>query len=269
MKMFFKVLKNLMNQLLDLLLAIFSFIKKWFSSLCIVKDAGYYGERYVSKKLEKLSNEYVVINDVLLQTNYGTTQIDHVVVSPYGIFVIETKNYNGWILGHEKSEEWTQSFGTYRRFWGGTNYQYKFRNPILQNAGHEKALRALLKDLGDFKYIPIVVFSDSADLKITTPDHIVINWIDLLPTIKFYKEVCISTDDAKKIANKILVSNIDKEECRRDHIRNVQTIQQNREFLIQNKTCPKCGGTLIEKNGRYGDFWGCSNFPQCRFTYKP
>ena len=157
MKIFFKVLKKLMNQLLDLILAVFSFLKKWFSSLLIVKDAGYYGERYVSKKLEKLSDEYVVINDVLLQTNYGTTQIDHVVVSPYGIFVIETKNYNGWILGHEKSEEWTQSFWTYRRFRGGTNYQYKFRNPILQNAGHEKALRTLLKDLGDFKYIPIVV----------------------------------------------------------------------------------------------------------------
>ena len=63
------------------------------------------GERRVARKLDWLSEEYIVLNDIMLPTQYGTTQIDHVVISPYGIFVIETKNYKGWIFGHENSEE--------------------------------------------------------------------------------------------------------------------------------------------------------------------
>lgn len=52
---------------------------------------------------------YITQNDILLFTHYGTIQIDHIVVSQYGIFVVETKNYKGWVFGHENSEEWKQS----------------------------------------------------------------------------------------------------------------------------------------------------------------
>ena len=78
----------------------------WWSS---PQNIGKRGERRVARKLDWLSKEYITLNDLLLPTRYGTTQIDHVVVSPYGIFVIETKNYKGWIFGHENSEEWKQS----------------------------------------------------------------------------------------------------------------------------------------------------------------
>lgn len=33
-------------------------------------------------------------------------------------------------------------------------------------------------------------------------------------------------------------------------------------------TCPKCGSYLTVKNGRFGKFMGCSNFPKCRYTRK-
>lgn len=52
---------------------------------------GRLGESKVSNILKRLSDEYFVINDLLLKTSRGTTQIDHVVISKYGIFVIETK----------------------------------------------------------------------------------------------------------------------------------------------------------------------------------
>ncbi len=32
--------------------------------------------------------------------------------------------------------------------------------------------------------------------------------------------------------------------------------------------CPKCGGTLQLRNGKFGKFYGCSNFPKCRYTKK-
>lgn len=72
-------------------------------------NIGKAGEKRVARKLDWLPKEYIILNDIMLPTQYGTTQIDHIVVSPYGIFVIETKNYKGWIFGHENSEEWKQS----------------------------------------------------------------------------------------------------------------------------------------------------------------
>jgi len=72
---------------------------------------GWLGEKTVSLYLHMLpQTEYAVMNDVILSTDTGTTQIDHVVVSFYGIFVIETKNYKGWIYGNEDSEQWTQKY---------------------------------------------------------------------------------------------------------------------------------------------------------------
>ena len=88
---------------------------------------GIIGEKRVRKQLDKLSPEnYRVLNDVMVRTEKGTSQIDHVVVSIYGIFVIETKNYTGWIHGSENSEYWTQSI--YRK-------KTKFRNPIRSKLG--------------------------------------------------------------------------------------------------------------------------------------
>lgn len=104
--------------------------KIWMSS---PKNIGKFGEKRVARKLDWLSKEYTTLNDILLPTHYGTTQIDHIVVSPYGIFVIETKNYKGWIFGHENSEEWKQSLLGKKRFWGWSSEQHKFRNPIRQN----------------------------------------------------------------------------------------------------------------------------------------
>ena len=109
---------------------LFVAFKIWMSS---PKNIGKFGEKRVARKLDWLSKEYTTLNDILLPTHYGTTQIDHIVVSPYGIFVIETKNYKGWIFGHENSEEWKQSLLGKKRFWGWSSEQHKFRNPIRQN----------------------------------------------------------------------------------------------------------------------------------------
>ena len=74
------------------------------------KVKGRIGEKKVAKILKSLpETEYRVLSNVMLETSHGTTQIDHVVVSVYGIFVIETKNYKGWIVGSEYSETWTQN----------------------------------------------------------------------------------------------------------------------------------------------------------------
>ena len=103
------------------------------------------GERIVSARLNTLlSDDYRILDDVILKTNRGTSQIDHIVVSKYGIFVIETKNYKGWIFGHENSEKWTQNL---------YGYKYALANPVRQNQAHIRAVRQTLSDGGDRKSV--------------------------------------------------------------------------------------------------------------------
>lgn len=229
-------------------------------------NIGKAGEKRVARKLDWLPKEYIILNDIMLPTQYGTTQIDHIVVSPYGIFVIETKNYKGWIFGHENSEEWKQSLLGKKRFWGWSSEQHKFRNPIRQNQAHTRAIKRLMSEVGDFQIIPIVVFSDRADLKITTPNHIVVNWSSLRSAIKQYYTPCISDDEIKRIINKINSANIIDEHARESHASSVHLTQQRNQQLIANRICPQCHSTLVERNGRFGRFLGCSNYPKCKFT---
>ena len=54
------------------------------------------GERFVRRKLKRRYGDWILLNDVMLPSGQGTTQIDHILVSPGGVVVIETKNMNGW-----------------------------------------------------------------------------------------------------------------------------------------------------------------------------
>ncbi len=116
---------------------------------------GWFGEKTVAIILSTLpQKQYQVINNVMLRKKSGkTTQIDHVVISPYGIFVLETKNYRGYITGSEQGEKWTQ------------NKKYSIYNPLKQNYGHMKTLAELL-ELPEEIFVPIVVFSVEANVKV-------------------------------------------------------------------------------------------------------
>ena len=79
---------------------------------------GWFGEKMINRGLRKLDpTQYQLFHDLYLPhpTETGTTQIDHVVVSPFGIFVIETKNYRGWIFGNAKQRETQYKMATQKR----------------------------------------------------------------------------------------------------------------------------------------------------------
>ena len=97
---------------------------------------GWFGEHWTKQALKKLpKNKYKILNDVFIETNGITHQIDHVVVSSYGIFSIETKQYNGFITGNKYDKNWIRHAG---------KNKYYYTNPIRQNYGHVKALSELL-----------------------------------------------------------------------------------------------------------------------------
>jgi hypothetical protein len=93
------------------------------------------GEALVANTITlHFTRPHVLLNNVTLPTESGTTQIDHVLVADTGLFVIETKHYQGWIFGGANQNEWTQVF---------FKKKSRFQNPVRQNYGHLKTLQSL------------------------------------------------------------------------------------------------------------------------------
>ena len=164
----------------------------WFNS---PRKKGERGEKGVARRLRAgLPDEYVLLNDVYLpRTGGGTSQIDHIVVSRYGIFVIETKNYSGWIFGKAKDGSWTQSF---RR-----GVKKEIPNPIRQNYGHICALvECLGMPKGYFK--GVVAFTGNCTFKTPMPDGVVYT-AGLVGYIKSFDRVQIDPSQVPEVADVI------------------------------------------------------------------
>ena len=223
----------------------------------LFRNKGKAGERNVSFRLSRLPSEYKVINNLQLKFGNWTSQIDHVVVSPYGVFVIETKNYTGIITGGENSAEWTKNM------YGN---KYGFHNPIFQNESHIKAIRKCLGDYGSLRIIPIVAFSNKSKLRVKLESKTVVYFSQLRRTIRAYREVCISDVQVTEIYNKLHEANVEDRGFKRAHVKDVKAQSAKAEQKIRDGVCPRCGGELVERRGQYGRFWGCSNYPKCKFT---
>ena len=106
---------------------------------------------------------YHLMNHLTLPWVDGTTQIDHVLVSRFGVFVIETKHYRGWLFADARDAKWTQVlFG----------YTFRFQNPLIQNNRHTQAIRACLDFLPPDAVKAVVVFSGSAEFKTPMPQGV-------------------------------------------------------------------------------------------------
>ena len=123
------------------------FVLGILSNIYYKKFRGFMGEFWVKTELNKLpKDKYIVLSNIMIKSSKGSHQIDHIVISKYGLFVIEMKNYFGLITGDEYKDKWTQHLG---------KSKYYFNNPIHQNYGHVKALEALLQISND-KFIPVI-----------------------------------------------------------------------------------------------------------------
>ena len=118
---------------------------------------------HISAKIHLNRDKYHVLRNVTLQTADGTTQIDHIIVSEYGVFVIETKNMKGWIFGGAHQRMWTQKIFRYTK---------KFQNPLHQNHKHVETLKSVL-ELTDQQIFSIVVFVGGSAFKTEMPDSVI------------------------------------------------------------------------------------------------
>lgn len=107
--------------------------------------------------------DYHLMNHVTLQLKDGTTQVDHILVSRFGVFVIETKDYKGWIFANAKHANWTQVL---------FKVKFRFQNPILQNLRHVRAVQDLLDFLPPGAIKSVVVFTGEAKFKTEVPQGV-------------------------------------------------------------------------------------------------
>lgn len=223
------------------------------------KIIGSSGEKKVNAIINSLGEDYILLPDLMIRNSRGaTSQIDHVVLSEYGIFVIETKTYSGWIFGNENAENWKKITKRNR---------YSFRNPVKQNWGHVYTLKEILKQFSSCKYYPIVVFAGTAELKDITSKVPVIYAADLKSTIENYSSTkCLSKDEVLQIQDILESARITDKDAGKEHVKSVQQQANERQQKIENMICPRCNGELKLRTGKYGKFYGCSNYPACKFT---
>lgn len=107
--------------------------------------------------------DYHLMNHVTIQMNDGTTQVDHILVSRFGVFVIETKNYKGWIFANANQANWTQVL---------FKWKFKFQNPIFQNIRHVRAVQGLLDFLPPDAIKSVVVFTGEAEFMTEIPQGV-------------------------------------------------------------------------------------------------
>lgn len=130
-----------------------------FHAVFGAKWIGSHGEKLIEKKLKRLIGsgvDGVVLRNVYIPKSRGeTSEIDVLFLTRKGIFVIESKNYSGWIYGDENGSRWTATLPN------GTRNQ--FYNPIRQNQTHIKWLKKLLST--EIPVYSLIVFSDRCKLK--------------------------------------------------------------------------------------------------------
>ena len=248
----------------------------------VMYDAGRYGEYKIYKELRgyEQNGARFLFNVYVPKENGGTTEIDIIMISHNGIFVFESKNYSGWIFGSERNKMWYQTLPTGRR----KSHKESFYNPIIQNRSHISHLKKYIGT--EMPMQSIIVFSDKCTLKnidIISDDIFVINKRDVNSVIwsfgGYSVDEVLSEQDIDEIYNLLYPCSQVDEYTKMQHIQNINDLNENFEnynIPIEHTEknanfCPICGGKLLLRTAKKGTrvgtkFYGCENYPKCKYT---
>ena len=227
-------------------------------ALCVNRPMslrGWFGEKKTtfSMWLALDKNVYRRFHDLIIPSKNGSTQIDHLLVSPYGLFIVETKNKKGWIFGSGDQPKWTQSI--YGR-------KYSFQNPLRQTFRQKKVLSKYL-GVDESNIQTVVFFVGDCKFKTHLPENVLNSRLGKY--IKQFKIQVLDPLEVERIVVQLNRHDLDSTLTNRDHIRSLK------ERHNSTTVCPKCGSNLVERTARKGPnagnkFLGCENYPKCRFT---
>ncbi|WP_158856707.1 nuclease-related domain-containing protein [Lunatibacter salilacus] len=220
-----------------------NFLRGWIGE----KKTSFYLWLFLRKK------SYYKVHNIILPSENGTTQIDHLIISIYGIFIVETKNKRGWIFGSKEQSSWTQSI--YGR-------NYSFQNPLRQTFRQKKILSAFLS-VPESKIHTVVNFSGNCSFKTPMPDNVMNSGLGRY--IKRFRNQIFPLDEVNQIISAVRKHLQESSLSSKDHLRSL------RKRHSSNTICPKCGSNLLERTAKQGPYagrklLGCEKFPKCRFT---
>ena len=226
------------------------------------EGTGGFGEYLTEYALEHgdLPGRRAVFRNVLVPRSTGPTsesEVDVLMLHATGIYVMESKNYGGWIFGSADQRQWTQTFenGTKERFY----------NPVIQNRAHVRALAAYLT-LPIDAFRSYIVFSERCTLRKVPEDtdaYLICQRQHLLKLLRKDvggRERCFDDAQFDDLAARIgHLVDASTDAAKSEHVEQAQRVKDG-------VVCPRCGGELVRRKGRYGEFMGCSNYPKCRYT---
>lgn len=159
-------------------------------------------------------------HDVIVPGHDGTTQIDHILVSVFGLFVIETKNMQGWIFGSENQSRWTQVI---------YGKKTQFQNPLHQNYRHTRCLADYLQI--DHNLIrPIVFFIGECEFKTPMPPNVLLS--GLSSYVKRFKHPVLIPPRMADIEQQIQMLKNDPRLTKCAHLESLRTRHATRDVRL-------------------------------------
>lgn len=229
-------------------------------SLMNFGDTGHYGEFLTEYALnnDNVNGYLKTFMNLYIPYRGRTTEIDLIMIHEKGLFVFESKNYSGWIFGDADKQKWTQCLPNKQK--------HQFYNPIMQNRTHIKAL-------SDFLGLPVgafssyIIFSERCELKKVPENSEAYTILKRNRMLRHLRAVLserpsiYSHEQVDAFVNKLGGLGKADSEQKAQHVEDIK-------LRTQGDICPFCGSKLVERNSKYGAFYGCSSFPKCRFTRK-
>ena len=204
---------------------------------------------------------YSSLTDVTIKLNdNSTTQIDHIIISKFGIFVIETKNMKGWIFGSKEQKKWTQNI---------YGKKHTFQNPLHQNYRHTKAIEEVLNFNENVH--SVVTFIGECTFKTDMPHNVFIGG-KYINYIKSFRTPIFTTLKVKEIISLLENKSLNKtRSTNNSHISSLKNRHSETYLKDPKITCKKCSSAMIKRsNKKTGKkFLGCSKYPKCRNTEQP
>ena len=234
---------------------------------------GEYGESIVAAAVASSIHKGLyghVLRNVYVPRNDGSSsEVDVIFVCVKGIFVFESKNYVGYIFGNDQYRNWTVSLYAGKNLVGfKTTEKHNFYNPVWQNRTHIRALQSIIKTTAPF--ISIIVFSNRSELKNITYDASKVTILKSNQLRHFMRDIqtnysdVLPEYDVDNIANNLAQYVGADDSVKRAHLESIRRKAEEPEI------CPWCGSKLVIRTAKKGPnegnhFYGCSQYPKCRY----
>lgn len=231
---------------------------------------GNFGEQ-LTKYYSKIMTDALVLHDVLIDgADELTSQIDLLIIGVTGIYVVEVKMYsNAKVYGDGKKNQWYYYLG---------GKKFEIYSPIKQNKKHIQYLKEFLKDFGEIPCFSILTIicedfkisniNENSEYPTTAVCSSLPSMSEAIKAIAKDKPKVFSEVQKQEIYNYILNNQYTGKEARVEHKEKIKQIKKVQEDLKEEHICPYCKIPLVLRKGKYGDFYGCNNYPKCRHTQK-